>query len=277
MLAFRYGVIGLGLLSACARSSTISHRASAGTADTTPPHVLHDDRFHLIYPAPLQTVGVTGSVVVRATVTPSGTIDTATLQFESASNEMFKTGIRGSLAELRLAPARVGDREISGALVLKLSFQLEPCDTTGGPRLEWSTASMPPLITLRQCRMPRGWVPHHLLTFKHFTLSGRWSTGFGTDVLYLCASEKLPMAYPPFVAPLILLYFREVHEWPAVIKRDPLGGPQVKYFIRLEGELTGPDAVGQFGMAAFVFRPTRVVSAALWSERSCQLRPGAPD
>jgi hypothetical protein len=276
-LSFRYQVIGLGLLSACAGTTATSRGPSRGAADTVPPRIVRGGRFHLSYPAPLLTVGVSGSVVIRAVVAPTGVLDTATVRFDSASNAMFKAGVRESLVNLDLSPARSIAGAVPGTLVLKVSFQLERCDTTGGPQLEWSTESVPPMIALRQCMMPRGWISKHVVRLPHVTLTGRWSTGFGGDVLYPCASEKLPMAYPQFIAPLISLDFHDVHEWPRVIKLVPPGGPQVKYFMRMEGSLAGPDAVGQFGMAAFIFRPTRVLSAALWSERSCPLRSGAPD
>ncbi len=274
-MALRYNLIGIGLLVSCARTTSVARDPSPVVSDRIPPQLLRDNRFTLSYPEPLWRVGVQGSVVARLVVTPVGTVDTSALQIDSASNKVFTMGLRGALGNLHFTPARSGGKATAGTARVRLVFQIEQCDTTGGPRLEWTLSLDPAVVTLRQCRMPPGWVPHHLVRLEHAVLSGRWSTGFGSDVLYPCASEKLPMPYPRFVAPLISMNLHDLGAWPAVVKAAPPGSPQVKYFVRLEGELVGPDAVGQYGMAAYVFRPTHVVSAALWSERSCPLLPGA--
>jgi len=269
----------MGLIAACAtggqtvpgvRSSAVASR------DSTSPRLAPDKRFAPLYAAPLRTVGVTGSVDVRLLVTPTGAIDTSFVQVLSASNQMFTAGLRGSFANLQVIPGRAAGHTISGILTIRVAFRLVDCDTTGGARrTTWDADSTPPTITIWQCYRPimAGLYPN-ATKVAHTTLGGLlsispdWESPTGFQI---CRSDRVRIPVPETSPGGIGIELRGVVDWASV---DSISGgrhPRDRYFIRWEGDVYGPPASEHLGLDRYQFRPTRILEAARWTERSCAL------
>lgn len=268
-----------GLLAACATgggAAPSTTGAVAGAADTTPPRLVPDRRFVPAYPKPLRQVGVQGSVDVGFNVLPSGAVDTSSVQVLHATVPMFAVGLRGSLAKLRLIPSRAAGHAIAGQLVVRITFRLASCDTTGNARrTAWDAEATPPTVTITQCFRPlmAGLFPGarkvaHARLRGLFSVSPDWESPNG---FLICHGDHLPIPVPMTSPRGLAIDLRGITDWTRV---DTLGGGRHqgdKYFIRWEGDIFGPPASGHLGIDRYEFRPTRIVEAARSSSRSCPL------
>lgn len=275
----RLWITCIGLIAACAtgRQTVPGMRGGAvGSRDSAPPRLAPDKRFTPPYAVPLRRVGVTGNVEVSMLVEPTGAIDTSSVRVLSATNQMFAIGLRGSFVNLRVIPGRAAGRPISGNLKIQLAFRLVNCDTTGDARRTmWDADSTPPKITIWQCYRPimAGLYPN-AKKVAHATLSGLlsiapdWESRTGFQV---CRTDHARIPVPGASPSGIGVDLRGVVDWARV---DAISGgrhPRDRYFVRWEGDVYGPPASEHLGADRYQFRPTRILEAARWTERSCVL------
>jgi hypothetical protein len=276
-LALRNCIVGFVLVTACAtgwRSAPIASGLSVGRADGTPPRLVPDKRFSPNYPMPLRTVGVQGNLLVTFAVTANGAMDTSSVRVVSATNQAFTVGLRGSLANLRFAPARKRGQPVGGALAIRIDFGLVNCDTTGGARrVTWAVDSDPPQVAIWQCYRPIMWFDPSWNMRGHATLSGLYSeVGWeGGSSFILCRGESLSIAVPTPSGRAVPLDRREKLDWTPLRMLTPTSSEDKRHFVKWEGDIIGPLASAHLGIESSRFRPVRILEAARWSDRSCPL------
>ena len=281
-MSSRLLLLGLAGLSACAAGTSRTESGggpSARIATTRPPALIRASTAALTYPARLARMGLEGRVVLRLAVAANGRVDTQSTQIISSTNHAFTRDLPRQLASWKLRPAAVGHRAVPGSLVVTLLFRVELCAVLGThERHTVFPDSAPPIVAVTGCDEATF---HNVVNPKYIkttnaVLSGVWSPGFEDGFFQPCRGAKLPTA--PGLGNNRLLSV----EWNGVdTARVPVGqmqralrpapGKDKRYFVTWEGRMTGPQPSGHMGMAAFTFRPTRLIVLEWWEDRSCPL------
>ena len=75
-----------------------------------------------VYPAELDSLQISGKVVVQFTVTQQGRIDFNTFRVLESTHELFTHAVRAALQRWRFYPAEVGDRRVAAIATLPFTF-----------------------------------------------------------------------------------------------------------------------------------------------------------
>jgi protein TonB len=77
------------------------------------------------YPESLRRAGVEGDVVVKFVVDTTGRVDLRTVEVMRSTHDAFTAAVRETLATLRFAPARDGERQVRALAVMPFHFTLK--------------------------------------------------------------------------------------------------------------------------------------------------------
>ena len=108
----------------------------------------------------------------------------------------------------------------------------------------------------------------------HATLSGLFSVSpdwESPNGFLICHADHVPIPVPMMPRRGLAIELRGIIDWTRV---DTLNGGRHqgdRYFIRWEGDIYGPPASEHLGFGSYQFRPTHIVEAARWNDRSCPL------
>jgi hypothetical protein len=184
-----------------------------------------------------------------------------------------------SVASWKVLPGSRAGLAIPGFLDLAIAYEIEQCGVLGTRARETlHVDSIPARLVVVGCDFGlfHNVVNSRYIKTKHVTIAGVWSPGFEDGFFSPCRNVNIPIKAPGMTNRTIVVYLDRVDTtrvpiWQAL--RD-LGEPPTadkRYYMRWEGELTGPQPSGHSGMAAFVFRPNRVLEAKWWSDKQCRL------
>ena len=77
------------------------------------------------YPGQLRSAGVEGEVIVQFVVNESGKVNRESIRIVSASNDLFASSVRSSLARMRFIPARLGNSAVAQLVQQTFVFRLD--------------------------------------------------------------------------------------------------------------------------------------------------------
>ncbi len=167
---------------------------------------------------------------------------------------------------------------VSQSLTVVLSFRSESCYIAepSSPARVFAD-SIPPLVAIygRQIHLNH-FNPKYIRT-RHTTLSGVYSPGCEDGFFHFCRDAKIPIKAPGLnnrVASVRWDGADSVSVAAQLQRLAGLGEPPTsdkRSFMIWEGDLTGPQPSGHMGVAAFWFRPTRIVVAEWWVGHECRL------
>jgi hypothetical protein len=265
------------LVAACgtgARRGAVDQDLHPTAGQASAPQLLKANAFRPSYPPPLRNVGVQGTVVERLGVMSDGRVDPGAEVVVSAMHPAFADSLRRFLPALRFRPARANGLDVAGFIVMNFSYRIDiDCYRDDAPsRIVWKLDSVPPGVEIHVCQAsaPTGHFDPTRVRSRRVTLSGLLSEGFEDGFFTPCRSEKIPIKSPPGTRRIMTI------DWRGMIGDARLPTPdsdhlrQQRYFVRMTGVLTGPQQSGHMGLGAYVFKPSRVLEAAWWSDKSCQ-------